>query len=73
MSKASQDTLFDLHASLARAMQEKLDDGTATAADLSAIAKFLKDNNISVDAQNANSPLAGLLASLPFNTQEARN
>ena len=71
MSKASQDALFDLHATLARTLQKKLDGGEATAADLSVVVKFLKDNNISVDAASGDSPLAGLLASLPFNTKEA--
>ncbi|WP_042954288.1 hypothetical protein [Rhizobium leguminosarum] len=48
MSKlASEDFLEQLHAATANALLKKIESGDATAADIAAAAKFLKDNGIS--------------------------
>ena len=44
---ASEEALGDLHVALAKALQKVVSGNSATAADLSAAAKFLKDNGIS--------------------------
>jgi len=45
--------------------------GEATASELSVAVKFLKDNGASLDVVTAESPLANLLESLPFDMSEA--
>jgi hypothetical protein len=48
MSKlASNDIMEQLHAAVAKALFKRIEDGEATAADLAAAAKFLKDNGVS--------------------------
>lgn len=48
MSKlASNDFMEQLHAATAQALLKKIESGEATAADIAAAAKFLKDNGIS--------------------------
>lgn len=49
MSKATDELLSALHGAMAEAMAKKLEDGTATASDLSVIRQFLKDNGINSD------------------------
>ena len=44
--KASNDELSHLHGALAKMMRGKLEDGTASAADMGIIRQFLKDNGI---------------------------
>ena len=46
MSKASDQELSDLHGALAKTLREKLEDGSATSADMGIIRQFLKDNSI---------------------------
>jgi len=45
--KASSDAMEELHAALARSLARRIEDGSATAADLAVAAKFLKDNGVS--------------------------
>ncbi len=48
MSKlATEELLEQLHAATADALLKRIQDGSATAADIAAAAKFLKDNGIS--------------------------
>lgn len=49
MTKATEDLLASLHGELAKAMADKLRDGTATASDLNVIRQFLKDNGVNAD------------------------
>ena len=46
MSRASEDTLGELHGLIARYLTDKIADGTATAADVSNAIKFLEKNGI---------------------------
>lgn len=46
--KATEEKLSRLHGKLADAMIRKLDDEELKAADMTAIAKFLSDNNITI-------------------------
>lgn len=46
MSRATEDTLDQVHARTAEVMLTKLNDPDITAAELNAIVKFLKDNDI---------------------------
>lgn len=56
-----------IHEELAKELLRKLRAGEATAADLSVIRQYLKDNNISgVPAEG--SPLKNLVHELPFTT-----
>lgn len=48
VSKATEETLAQLHSKLADAMMKKLEEGDFKAADLSVMAKFLSDNGITV-------------------------
>lgn len=70
--KASQDALSDLHAALAKALADKIRDGTATAADLAVAKGFLKDNGITADLRPG-SPLQSILDAnddAPFDEDE---
>jgi len=63
--KASNDLLEELHAMLAADFIKRLKSGEATAAELSVIVKFLKDNNIQAIAGEADmSELQRTLADL---------
>jgi hypothetical protein len=68
-SPATKDALNALHAEVAKTLTARIKDGTATAADIQAAIKFLKDNNIEALAVPG-SPTAGLAGaltdSLPF-------
>jgi len=65
MSRADEQAMANLHGLLAKALAQKIEDGTATAADLSVAAKFLKDNGIDcVGSQNAN--VTSLAESMDF-------
>ena len=46
-------------------LRKRIKEGTATAADLSCLRQFLKDNNVE-SLPVPGSPMAGLLADLPF-------
>lgn len=61
----STDSLFsDLHAGLAEHLKAKLDDGSISAAELSILRQFLKDNAISAQPAEGTS-FGDLVASLP--------
>lgn len=47
MSKATEATLDALHGAVAQALLDRIERGEATAADIAAAAKFLKDNGVS--------------------------
>jgi predicted nucleic acid-binding protein len=69
MSRALPELLDSLHSEVAKALLKKVQSGEATAADLNAAAKFLKDNGIEA-VPVAGSPLAALAAaSVPFPSQ----
>jgi hypothetical protein len=68
-SPASEGSLNELHEALAAALKKRIDDGTATAADLSVARQFLKDQGIEA-IRTPDSPLDGLANSLPFATAE---
>ena len=65
------DQLEALHASVTRELLSRVSSGQATASELSVAVKFLKDNGASTDVVTAESPMASLLAELPF--EEARH
>jgi|TARA_R110000796_G_scaffold209287_1_gene325627 hypothetical protein len=65
------DQLEALHASVTRELLSRVSSGEATASELSVAVKFLKDNGASTDVVTAESPMASLLAELPF--EEARH
>ncbi|MEJ1593536.1 hypothetical protein SMA75_20290 [Escherichia coli] len=46
MSKATSAMLEELHGALAKEMLARVESGEATAAELAAVAKFLKDNSV---------------------------
>lgn len=59
MSKASTDELGLLHAAVAKILRDRIDKDEASAADISAAIKFLKDNSITAVIED-NSALASL-------------
>ena len=60
---ASDKILGTLHEALARELKNRIDSGEATAAELSAAIRFLKDNDITALATESN-PLGQMLDSL---------
>ena len=62
--------LDDLHDSVATDLLNRIKSGEASASELSVAVKFLKDNNATLDVITAESPMANLLDSLPFDTEE---
>lgn len=69
MTKATIDSLDDLHGALARALAEKIKSGEATAADMAVARQFLKDNGIDAIPTTSNG-LGELAHALPFPTKE---
>jgi hypothetical protein len=69
MSRATVKELHELHGILAKEFRKRIQDGTATAADLAQARQFLKDNNVETLATPDN-PLgqlgAALTDGLPF-------
>lgn len=70
MSKASEDALSDLHASLANVLKTAIgqvdpETGLPPANILSVARQFLKDNFITADAGSKTSPLGQLVAGMP--------
>ncbi len=65
------ETLSSLHGVLAKEFLRRIEDGEATAADLSAAAKFLKDNGVDCIAE-ANPDIGSLAEtmSFPFESDE---
>lgn len=66
---ASEELLGSLHDAVAADLLRKVQSGEATAQELSAAIKFLKDNGIEAVAEN-NDPLKDLAAELPKFTDE---
>lgn len=60
-----------LHDAVTKELLLRVQSGEATASELSVAVKFLKDNGASMDIITAESPLANLLESLPFETAES--
>jgi hypothetical protein len=60
-----------LHEQVTKELLSRVMSGEATASELSVAVKFLKDNGASLDVVTAESPMANLLESLPFNMSEA--
>lgn len=69
-SKATKEALDALHGQLAKALADKIKDGTATAADLAVARQFLKDNGIDALAKGNDTGLDKLRAALPFATPQ---
>lgn len=68
---ASKDVMEDLHRAVAADLLAKIQTGEASAAELSAAIKFLKDNGIEALPVEG-SPLGNLVDSLPFNVEPLR-
>ena len=69
MNKPLDKILENLHETLAKELLTRISTGEATAAELTAAARFLKDNNY--DASSSKSqPLMDLAKSLPFQDPE---
>lgn len=68
---APKELLENLHRAVAEDLLDKIKSGEATAAEISAAIKFLKDNGIEA-IPNAGSPLGDLVDSLPFNVEPIR-
>jgi hypothetical protein len=66
----NRDILDALHGAVANDLLNRVKSGEATASELSVAVKFLKDNNANLDVITAESPLANLLDSLPFEVTE---
>jgi len=60
-----------LHDAVTKELLMRVQSGEATASELSVAVKFLKDNGASLDVIMAESPMANLLESLPFDSTEA--
>ena len=59
-----------LHEAVTNELLARVQSGEATASELSVAVKFIKDNGASLDVVTAESPMASLLESLPFNIAE---
>ena len=59
-----------LHEVVTKELLARVQSGEATASELSVAVKFLEDNGASLDVITAESPMAGLLESLPFDIAE---
>jgi hypothetical protein len=62
------ETFASLHEALANDLLRRIQDGSATAADLSVARQFLKDNGIDATAQQSE-PLLNLAKTLPFDPE----
>lgn len=68
---APKDIMEALHVAVAQDLLAKIQSGEASAAELSAAIKFLKDNGIEA-LPTEGSPLGNLVDSLPFNVEPLR-
>lgn len=68
---APKELLENLHRAVAEDLLDKIKSGEATAAEISAAIKFLKDNGIEAIPASG-SPLGDLVDSLPFNVEPIR-
>lgn len=64
--KATTELLEDLHGKVAASLLQKIEEGTATAADLAVARQFLKDNGIDAIPRGTQGVSEGLQALLPF-------
>jgi hypothetical protein len=69
---ATEETLSELHDTLAKELLKKIKSGEATASELSVAVKFLKDNGIEAEFIQ-DSPIANLLSSLPTFEDDRQN
>lgn len=72
---ATKDTLGDLHKLVAETLAEKIASGTATAAEITAAIKFLKDNGIEArgDLNGSVKSLADKFELPSFNDEDGEN
>lgn len=70
-NKASFELLEALHSAVATDLLTKIQDGTATAAEISAAIKFLKDNGVEAIATNNNN-VSRLFEALPFDDSDIK-
>lgn len=63
-NSATEQELAELHREIARELKRRIQEGTATAADISAAIKFLKDNNISCPVED-NDDLRAIARGIP--------
>ncbi len=68
MDKDLNDLMVNMHKALAGELLARIQSGEATAAELSAAIKFLKDNGIDVNAQQSE-PMMNLAKILPFDPE----
>ncbi|QDP57779.1 MAG: hypothetical protein Unbinned7358contig1001_5 [Prokaryotic dsDNA virus sp.] len=68
MDNQLNDLLTNIHKSLAEELLARIQSGEATAAELAAAIKFLKDNGIDASAQKSE-PLINLARVLPFDPE----
>lgn len=68
---ASKDILDSLHDAVAKDLLAKINSGEASAAELTAAIKFLKDNGIE-SLPVSGTPMGNLVDSLPFNVEPIR-
>lgn len=59
------DLLADIHVGMAKTLLDKINNGTATAADLSVARAFLRDNGVQ-GSMERNQPMRALAEALPF-------
>ena len=71
MAVTEKQLMDTLHDAVTKELLMRVQSGEATASELSVAVKFLKDNGASLDVVTAESPLANLLESLPFDMSEA--
>ena len=68
--KTKKELMDVLHEAVTKELLMRVQSGEASASELSVAVKFLKDNGASLDVITAESPMAGLLDSLPFEVAE---
>jgi hypothetical protein len=71
MAVTEKQLMDTLHDAVTKELLMRVQSGEATASELSVAVKFLKDNGASLDVVTAESPMANLLESLPFDMSEA--
>lgn len=71
MAMTQKQLMDTLHEEVTKELLLRVRSGEATASELSVAVKFLKDNGASLDVIMAESPMANLLESLPFDSTEA--
>lgn len=69
-NEPSEGMLKALHYAVARELQARISSGEATAADLTAAIKFLKDNEVTIQTKPQTGALSEMIKSLPFPEEE---